>query len=117
MYLSNFSSNFRIFVFQGIEEALKVEDDCWSPEGFLDVKPHVVLHDKLISDAVLGGNLPIKTEHSYCTRIFNSDDDNSRDSNSTSFQKMQDGKYDNYMYFTSYIFSESLKFRRFYYSS
>jgi hypothetical protein len=75
-----------------------VEDDCWSPEGLLDVKPHVVLHDKLISEAVLGGNLPIKTEHSYCTRIFNSDDDNSRDSNSNSFQKMQDGKYNTFFF-------------------
>ncbi|KAK7604710.1 hypothetical protein V9T40_005896 [Parthenolecanium corni] len=74
----------------GIEEALKVEDDCWSAEGLLDVKPQVVLHDRLMSDAVLGGNGPIKSEHSYCTRMSNTDDDNSDDSNSTSLHKMQD---------------------------
>lgn len=36
-----------------------------------DKVPHVILNDKLISDAILGG-MPIKTEHSYS---LNSDGD------------------------------------------
>lgn len=71
-----------------------MEEDCWDAEGLLDVKPqtHVVLRDKFISDAVLVGNVPIKTEHSYCVHPkFNGDDENSNDSNST-LQKMQEGK-------------------------
>lgn len=75
-----------------------MEDDCWSAEGLLDVKPQVVLHDRLMSDAVLGGNGPIKSEHSYCTRMSNTDDDNSEDSNSTSLHKMQDGKFSNVIF-------------------
>ncbi len=82
---------FSFFELQGIEQELKIEYD-WSSEGLLDVKPHPVLHDKLMSDAVMGVNVPIKTEHSYCTRIFNPDDDNSQDSNSTNLHKIQDGK-------------------------
>ncbi|XKL64741.1 hypothetical protein PGB90_004827 [Kerria lacca] len=75
----------------GIDEALKVEDDCWPADGLLDIKPpRVVLHDRLMSDAMLGGNVPIKTEHSYCTRIFNPDEENSEDSNSTTLHKIQD---------------------------
>lgn len=48
-------------------------------EWFLDrdVKmPQVILHDKLMTDALLG-NLPIKTEHSYS---LNSDGDSMPDS-------------------------------------
>lgn len=90
--MCNVTKFFWFLSFQDIEEALKVEDDCWSADGLLDVKPQVVLHDRLMSDAVLGGNVPIKTEHSYCTRIFNADDDNSQDSNSATLHKIQDGK-------------------------
>lgn len=69
---------------------MKVEDDCWNTDGLLDVKPHVVLRDRLMSEAVVGPNA-LKTEHSYCTRMFNAEEDNSDDSNSATFHKMQEG--------------------------
>ena len=49
-------------------EVFKVAvDDDWNPTtGLLDVKPQVILHDRLMTDAALG-NIPIKTEHSYCS--------------------------------------------------
>ncbi|XP_054262231.1 cyclic AMP response element-binding protein A isoform X2 [Macrosteles quadrilineatus] len=43
----------------------KGADDDWS-SGLLDVKPQVILHDRLMTDAALG-TAPIKTEHSYCS--------------------------------------------------
>nr|CAD7194847.1 unnamed protein product [Timema douglasi] len=48
----------------------------WGP-GLLDVKPHVILHDRLISDAALG-KMPVKTEHSYS--LSSSDGDSIPDS-------------------------------------
>lgn len=64
--------------FQAITEALRGSSDSdleWGA-GFLDVKPQVILHDRLMTDAVLG-TVPIKTEHSYS---LNSDGDSSPDS-------------------------------------
>lgn len=53
-----------------------------------DVKdPAVILHDKLISDALLNGTGPIKTEHSYS---LNSDGDSLPDS-PKSLQAKMDG--------------------------
>ncbi|XP_068082885.1 cyclic AMP response element-binding protein A [Anabrus simplex] len=50
-----------------ITEVFKVAADAelqeWSA-ALLDVKPQVVLHDRLMTDAALG-TMPIKTEHSY----------------------------------------------------
>lgn len=35
-----------------------------------DVKiPPVILHDKLMTDAILGGDLPTKQEHSYSLKV------------------------------------------------
>lgn len=59
-------------------------------EWFLerDVKmPQVILHDKLMTDALLG-NLPIKTEHSYS---LNSDGDSMPDSPGSLQNKMEEG--------------------------
>lgn len=54
-----------------------------------DVKdPAVILHDKLISDALLNGTGPIKTEHSYS---LNSDGDSLPDS-PKSLQAKMDGR-------------------------
>lgn len=48
-------------------EVFKVSaDDEWNAAGLLDVKPQVILHDRLMTDAALG-TIPIKTEHSYCS--------------------------------------------------
>lgn len=49
-------------------EVFKVAaDDDWNPTtGLLDVKPPVILHDRLMTDAALG-TIPIKAEHSYCS--------------------------------------------------
>lgn len=52
-------------------EVFKVTEEDWNPggcAGMLEVKPQVVIHDRLMTDAVLGAcNIPIKTEHSYCS--------------------------------------------------
>lgn len=54
-----------------------------------DIKvPHVILNDKLMSDAIVGG-MPIKTEHSYS---LNSDGDSMAYS-PDSLHKQIDGKY------------------------
>lgn len=49
----------------------------------------VILNDKLISDALLNGTLPIKSEHSYS---LNSDGDSLPDSPGSLHTKM-DGKF------------------------
>lgn len=53
----------------------KIEDD-WSPGGSLGgglSRSQVIIHDRLMSDAVLGGDsTPIKSEHSYCSQLSNS---------------------------------------------
>ncbi|KAK6625891.1 hypothetical protein RUM43_006190 [Polyplax serrata] len=59
-------------VFRGTSDSDLQE---WSA-AFLDVKPQVILHDRLMTDAALG-TVPIKTEHSYS---LNSDGDSSPDS-------------------------------------
>lgn len=46
-------------------------DDDWS-SALLDVKPQVILHDRLMTDAALG-TAPIKTEHSYCSLTTSTD--------------------------------------------
>ena len=64
-------SNFRLsqvllFIFQAISEAFKMATDPdleWTAT-ILDVKPQVILHDRLMTDAALG-TVPIKSEHSY----------------------------------------------------
>lgn len=49
-----------------MHEVFKVQgDEEWSA-ALLDVKPQVILHDRLMTDAALG-TAPIKTEHSYCS--------------------------------------------------
>lgn len=62
------------------------------PDWFLerDIKmiPTVILNDKLISDALFNGTLPIKSEHSYS---LNSDGDSLPDS-PRSLQPKMDGK-------------------------
>lgn len=67
------------FFFQAITEAFRGSSDADLQEwgaAFLDVKPQVILHDRLMTDAALG-TVPIKTEHSYS---LNSDGDSSPDS-------------------------------------
>lgn len=62
-----------------ITEAFRGSSDSDLQEwgaAFLDVKPQVILHDRLMTDAALG-TVPIKTEHSYS---LNSDGDSSPDS-------------------------------------
>lgn len=55
--------------------------------GLLDVKPQVILHDRLMTDAALGTTtLPIKSEHSYCSLTSGSD------SPPDSPLKMEEGK-------------------------
>uniref|UniRef100_A0A0A9Z3X4 Cyclic AMP response element-binding protein A n=1 Tax=Lygus hesperus TaxID=30085 RepID=A0A0A9Z3X4_LYGHE len=52
----------------------KIEDD-WSPGGggLVQSRSQVIIHDRLMSDAVLGGDsTPIKSEHSYCSQLSNS---------------------------------------------
>lgn len=61
-------------------DSLKLSTDSDMHDWFLerDVKDAaVILNDKLISDALLNGTLPIKTEHSYS---LNSDGDSLPDS-------------------------------------
>jgi len=55
----------------------------------LDVKPQVILHDRLMTDAALG-TVPIKSEHSYS---LTSDGDSIPDSPLSLDNKM-DGEYD-----------------------
>lgn len=50
--------------------------------------PHVILNDKLMSDAIVGG-MPIKTEHSYS---LNSDGDSMMAYSPDSLHKQIDGK-------------------------
>lgn len=73
-------------------ESLKISSDHDMHDWFYDrdVKdPAVILHDKLISDALLNGTGPIKTEHSYS---LNSDGDSLPDS-PKSLQAKIDGMY------------------------
>lgn len=63
----------------------KGADDDWS-SGLLDVKPQVILHDRLMTDAALG-TAPIKTEHSYCSL------NTSTDSPPDSPLKMEEGNH------------------------
>uniref|UniRef100_A0A1B6CNW0 BZIP domain-containing protein n=1 Tax=Clastoptera arizonana TaxID=38151 RepID=A0A1B6CNW0_9HEMI len=60
-------------------------DDDWN-SGLLDVKPQVILHDRLMTDAALG-TIPIKTEHSYCSLTASSSE---VDSDPDSPLKMED---------------------------
>lgn len=58
----NFRLNF------SLQESMKFNPDQemitdWFTDRDIKV-PHVILNDKLMSDAILGG-MPIKTEHSY----------------------------------------------------
>uniref|UniRef100_A0A1B6G2A8 BZIP domain-containing protein n=2 Tax=Proconiini TaxID=565685 RepID=A0A1B6G2A8_9HEMI len=46
-------------------------DEDWS-SALLDVKPQVILHDRLMTDAALG-TVPIKSEHSYCSLTAGTD--------------------------------------------
>lgn len=73
-----------------MQEALKLSTETDMHDWFLerDVKlPPVILHDKLMTDAVLGGGLPIKHEHSYS---LNSDGDSMPDSPGSLQNKMDD---------------------------
>lgn len=72
-------------------DSLKLSTDSDMHDWFLerDVKDAaVILNDKLISDALLNGTLPIKSEHSYS---LNSDGDSLPDSPHSLHTKM-DGK-------------------------
>ncbi|XP_050434613.1 cyclic AMP response element-binding protein A-like isoform X2 [Adelges cooleyi] len=52
---------------QDLGETLRAEDPSdWLIGGNGRSNSHVVLHDRLMTDALLG-NAPIKAEHSYCT--------------------------------------------------
>jgi hypothetical protein len=78
-----------VIVFQAITEAFKMAADPdleWTAT-ILDVKPQVILHDRLMTDAALG-TAPIKTEHSYS---LTSDGDSIPDSPLSLDNKM-DGK-------------------------
>ncbi|EDV97354.1 cyclic AMP response element-binding protein A [Drosophila grimshawi] len=72
-------------------ESLKISSDHDMHDWFYDrddVKdPTVILHDKLISDALLNGTGPIKTEHSYS---LNSDGDSLPDSPKSLQAKIDD---------------------------
>lgn len=71
-----------------ISEVLKVASDAdleWTAT-LLDVKPQVILHDRLMTDAALG-TAPIKTEHSYS---LTSDGDSIPDSPLSLDNKMDD---------------------------
>lgn len=61
---------FTIFIIfsQDLGDALRATDDPsdWLIGGNGRSNSHVVLHDRLMTDALLG-NAPIKAEHSYCT--------------------------------------------------
>jgi len=81
-----------VFVLFLQTESLKISSDHDMHDWFYDrdVKdPAVILHDKLISDALLNGTGPIKTEHSYS---LNSDGDSLPDS-PKSLQAKIDGRY------------------------
>jgi len=81
----------KCFVFQAISEAFKMATDPdleWTAT-ILDVKPQVILHDRLMTDAALG-TVPIKSEHSYS---LTSDGDSIPDSPLSLDNKM-DGEYD-----------------------
>ncbi|GFG33324.1 hypothetical protein Cfor_09978, partial [Coptotermes formosanus] len=74
-----------------ISEAFKMATDPdleWTAT-ILDVKPQVILHDRLMTDAALG-TVPIKSEHSYS---LTSDGDSIPDSPLSLDNKM-DGEYD-----------------------
>ena len=74
-----------------MQEALHRSSDTDMPDWFMerDVRmPQVIIHDKLMTDALLG-TLPIKTEHSYS---LNSDGDSMPDSPG-SLQNKMEGKY------------------------
>lgn len=69
----------------------QLSSDTYMPDWFpeRDVKiPQVILHDKLMTDALLG--IPIKTEHSYS---LNSDGDSMPESPSSLKNKMEGTKY------------------------
>lgn len=75
---------------------MKLSTDSDMHDWFLerDVKDAaVILNDKLISDALLNGTLPIKSEHSYS---LNSDGDSLPDSPHSLHTKM-DGKLQNHL--------------------
>lgn len=98
-----------------MQDALKLSTDTDMHDWFLverDVKlPQVILHDKLMTDAVLG-TLPIKTEHSYS---LNSDGDSMPDSPG-SLQNKMDGKFLilflNFFFLLHFLSFFSLKFYR-----
>uniref|UniRef100_A0A0K8TSB6 Putative creb/atf family transcription factor n=1 Tax=Tabanus bromius TaxID=304241 RepID=A0A0K8TSB6_TABBR len=77
-------------------DGLKFSSEADMPDWFLeraDIKmPQVILHDKLISDALLG-TLPIKAEHSYS---LNSDGDSNPDSPRSLHAKIDDMDEDCY---------------------
>jgi hypothetical protein len=80
-----------LLLFQAISEAFKMASDPdleWTAT-ILDVKPQVILHDRLMTDAALG-TAPIKSEHSYS---LTSDGDSIPDSPLSLDNKM-DGKGD-----------------------
>jgi len=60
--------NISVCVPQDITDALRGTEDTsdWLIGGNGRSNSHVVLHDRLITDAVMF-NAPIKAEHSYCT--------------------------------------------------
>lgn len=55
---------YHFFCLQTISEVLEAADKEWQEE----VKPQVILHDRLMTDAALG-TAPIKAEHSYCSLV------------------------------------------------
>lgn len=57
---------------QAHQETSKLASDGEMYDWLLDrdVKiPPVILHDKLMTDAILGGDLPTKQEHSYSLKV------------------------------------------------
>jgi hypothetical protein len=86
-----FSPLTSVVIFQAISGAFKIATDPdleWTAT-ILDVKPQVILHDRLMTDAALG-TVPIKSEHSYS---LTSDGDSIPDSPLSLDNKM-DGEYD-----------------------
>ncbi|XP_075234757.1 cyclic AMP response element-binding protein A-like isoform X2 [Lycorma delicatula] len=59
-----------------ISEVLEAADKEWQEE----VKPQVILHDRLMTDAALG-TAPIKAEHSYCSLVGSSETESHLDMN------------------------------------
>lgn len=70
----------------------------WFMERDMPKVPHVILNDKLMTDALLG-TLPIKSEHSYS---LNSDGDSMPDSPGSNLENKMEGKFTFFFYYLHY---------------